>query len=118
MSELRAANHPEDGHPLGWPCLAAWQQQYRNADCFRAFNYSGLRIIQYKASRLAFLEAKLLELDREGNGHLRNLTDYQKRLPGQPTAQNKYDAHMAELAKAWDEYSTQTIPRTQHLLMM
>lgn len=109
MNEPHVPNQHKDEHPLGFPYLAAWQQRYRSADCFRAFHYTGLRVISYEASRVAYLETKLLELDPQEETHLRGLTDYQKRLPGQPAAQNEFDALMAEIKQAWMENSTQAI---------
>ncbi|KAK0652054.1 hypothetical protein B0T16DRAFT_405288 [Cercophora newfieldiana] len=97
-----------DSAPLGWPRLAAMPHRIYNTDIIRSFNPLGQRLIQYVGARLAFLAQKLNELDREDSGRC-DLTEYQKRLPGQPEpAEEYYDMLVKEIAKEYLTYTKLT----------
>ncbi|KAK3378224.1 hypothetical protein B0H63DRAFT_548151 [Podospora didyma] len=94
-------------HPVGWPRLAAIQQQFSNADIFRSFDYIGLRLILHAAARVAFLEDKLAGFDNDqSTTPLRSLTESQTRPPGHSHVNNDYDTLMADLKEAYLEHTT------------
>ncbi|KAK3933551.1 hypothetical protein QBC46DRAFT_433070 [Diplogelasinospora grovesii] len=82
-AKCRVRDH-EDKFESGWPRLAWTTEQTDNMHYVRGFFYSRLRLLIYKMGRVARLEAKLVEFDIEHNENLRNLTDDQKRDPGNP----------------------------------
>jgi hypothetical protein len=97
-----------DSAPPGWPRLAAMPHRIYNTDVLRSFNPVGQRLIQYSGSRLAYLEQMLMEHDQERNGR-RDLTRYQKRLPGQfAVAEEYYDLLVGEIRKEYLVYTKLT----------
>lgn len=102
--ECRTRAHFHDRQP-GWPQLAAMPDKFQYMDVMRNFSYIGMRTIAYKGGRLAFLEATLDELDAKENDHWRGLTEYQKRLPGQPTSKGNFDELMAMIIEERNEYA-------------
>lgn len=94
-------------YPLGWPQLAAMQDQFNNMDMVRDYSYVRRRLILYSAGRMAFLCAKLREYEREHKEHSKCLTENQKRAPGNPPVlDSKYDALMAALREEEELYSS------------
>ena len=70
---------------------------YNNTDVLRTFGSVGMRIIQHRGVRLAFLKNYLEDFDKKENRHCRSLTEYQKRLPGCPVAKGDEDILIDEL---------------------
>lgn len=90
--------------PLGWPRLAAMHDQFNNLCVFRDFSWVLWQLTLYKGRRLAFLSNRLRQFDRDRTEHLRGLTEYQKRLPGQTVAPSDYDVLMEEIERGYNEY--------------
>ncbi|KAK3359312.1 hypothetical protein B0T25DRAFT_94126 [Lasiosphaeria hispida] len=100
--------YSDDYHPPGWARLAAMPDYINNADVFRTFSYSGVRLIQYTGARLAFLNTKLDDFDRGENMHLRGLTKYQTRVPGRPESKDEYDLLVEAYLEEYLQYSKKT----------
>lgn len=85
---------------------------FTNMDIFRSFNPTGLRLIHYHGARLAFLSNHLDAFDKERNKHVRSLTEYQRRLPGDSIAKGSYDILESEIEEEYLAYSRRILPNT------
>jgi len=85
-----------------------------NMDVLISFRSVGLRLLQYRGSRLAVLEKylDLFDKQKEEDGHTKGLTEYQKRLPGELIAKGDYDTLVSAIEEEYLGYSRQ---RQTHL---
>lgn len=85
---------------------------YSNTDMLRTFNAVGMRLIQARGARLAFLHKELGRFDNEENTYLTTLTEYQRRLPGQPVARGPLDIFLEVMEQEYRPYCRMTQPNT------
>ncbi|KAK1760680.1 hypothetical protein QBC47DRAFT_408737 [Echria macrotheca] len=80
---------------------------FTNMDVLMSFKSVGIRLLQYRGSRLAFLAKYLDQFDkqREEDGHTRGLTDYQKRLPGELVDKGDYDTLVSAVEEEYLVYT-------------
>ncbi|KAI1776179.1 hypothetical protein F4818DRAFT_373295 [Hypoxylon cercidicola] len=64
-SNFRKASDIKDAAPKGWPSVAAIQFYYPNFSIHRRFSFLMQRILTDQETKLAYLETKLEELDKE-----------------------------------------------------
>jgi len=77
---------------------------FSNSDMLRTFSAVGMRLIQARGARLAFLHKELGKFDNEENIHLTALTEYQMRLPGQSVAKGSLDIFLEVVEQEYDAY--------------
>ncbi|KAI2773462.1 hypothetical protein F4815DRAFT_488216 [Daldinia loculata] len=65
---FRGDSDLKKGVPIGWPSIAATQLYYPNLSIHRRFSYLLHRVLIDQETKLAYLENKLQELDKEDEG--------------------------------------------------
>ncbi|KAI1407020.1 hypothetical protein F5Y13DRAFT_183736 [Hypoxylon sp. FL1857] len=68
-SRFRGESDIKNAAPKGWPSIAATQMYYNNFSLHRRFSYLMQRILVDQETKLAYLENKLEELDKEDEGN-------------------------------------------------
>ncbi|KAI0381740.1 hypothetical protein F5Y04DRAFT_254254 [Hypomontagnella monticulosa] len=80
-SNLRRESDIKNAAPRGWPSIAATQMYYTNFRIHRRFSYLTQRLLIDQETKLAYLENKLEELDKEDE---RSNTSNLRSLPFDP----------------------------------
>ncbi|KAI0129200.1 hypothetical protein F4776DRAFT_627826 [Hypoxylon sp. NC0597] len=73
-SKFRSDSNIKNAAPKGWPSIAATQMYYNNFNLHRRYSYLMQRILVDQETKLAYLETKLEELDKEDEARLKSLS--------------------------------------------